>query len=400
MSAAQYRLRIGWAGRNAGVFRFDESLIGSPDVLGFEFTPGYTGTYDNVTAETKAFKMTRGRKDDMSDVTAGTLEVALIDRNGKYAPKNTASVLYPNVKPMRPCLLDASLDGGTTWIELFHGFSNDGETDYDFGAKEATIQFVDLFTWLEASQENIVIASTGPTTVGAAIGLVLDAILWTNPAMRLLDTGSDIPDFTANGEKSGLQIISDLLTADRGLFYIDRRGRARYEDRHARDRRTTWVQVDAARAAIPGFSLSRIKNRARVLRTGGVEQEYLDQASYDEYGPRDFSKIESPYFVDDAAAAYMAKHLVVRSKDPSPPVWKFDTQELAVPIADLLPLDLQDRLYVTIAGVQGHYHVEQLTHEGSEGMLHRVETILSERPSPAGFIFDQSLIGGAETLAA
>src|SRR3990167_7986748 len=223
--STRYRAYIGWAGRDAGVFRVGVSTVAPAvdtlgyDRIGYSFTPSYTGLYDEITQEeiymATDFTITRGRESPFSNMVAGTCVVNLSDKwPGRYNPKNTASPLTGLIRPMRPCKVQGSWDDGVTWEDLFHGWLEEGSSDPEMGNNKATFSFKDLFIWLDQNPGEMVIATTGPIYVGEVIGLILDLIGWTNPVMRSLANGTLLNDFSADGTKSGLELIGEILQID------------------------------------------------------------------------------------------------------------------------------------------------------------------------------------------
>jgi hypothetical protein len=115
-------------------------------------------------------------------------------------PTTPPSPLYGQLEDrLHPVKLTATYNGVTYgrfygWVRRFHWEPQ--------GRRGITqLECVDLFYWLDRA--NPVIAPTGPTTTGAAIGKILDAIGATDAGMRDLDTGDTIPDFFADGTKTG-----------------------------------------------------------------------------------------------------------------------------------------------------------------------------------------------------
>ncbi|MGH2962309.1 MAG: hypothetical protein ACRDL3_08970, partial [Solirubrobacterales bacterium] len=259
---------------------------------------------------------------------------------------------------------------------------------------------IDLFVWLERAYP--IIAATGQTTTGAALGLILDAVKWTEPAMRRLDPGDTIPDFSSDGTDTALTLIAKLLEAERGVVFIDKDGVAVYEDRNAWATKTKRVTIDAAMRALgPGFSLETVKNRARVTREGGVQQEYVDQPSADEFGYADHPELTSPYLASDEQALDLATYLVNRTKDPVGPLWQLEIDARSPELLDaILTIRLQDWIEVVQApsGTAGDYIVEQIVEELDERGLHKATYTLSERVAFQPFTLGTSLIGGSDVL--
>ena len=67
--------------------------------------------------------------------------------------------------------------------------------------------------------------------------MILDSVGWTDVAMRDLAMGDDLAEWPADeheadGSRTALELISELLEVELGIFYIDAAGVAVYKDRH------------------------------------------------------------------------------------------------------------------------------------------------------------------------
>lgn len=235
-------------------------------------------------------------------------------------------------------------------------------------------------------------------TTGQVIGALLDAVGWAAPADRALADGDTITFEPVTGDTSALAAITELLEAERGVFYIARDGVATFEDRNAVARRRVSAAVitDGAVRAEPGFDIERLINRVSVQRLDptaefdedkeGTPQVATNLDSLRIYGLNDGGTIATPYLATDAQAAQLAKYLVNLKGDLRSPL----TVEVSGPAAyATLGLDLQDRVTVQDdeAGTVGDYHIERIEHTVSEfGLYHAIRYTLSPRGFN-GFVF-------------
>lgn len=407
---AVYRVKIGWAGRNAGVFQVGNvaskiaPAVGSVGYakIGYPYTPSYVGTYDDLSGTGRymcsGFDVTRGRDDEFAQMAAGQATIRLNDvLPGRYNPKNASSPLFGLLRPMRPCLIQGSVDG-ITYYDLFHGWLEELSDNPDFGVNEATLTFKDLFLWFDRAK-NITIPSTGPIYVGQAIGLVADQIGWVNPAKRSLQLGTLLPDFSAVPGPSGLQIIAEMLEIDLGTCFISRQGVLTYYDRYQTARMASLATIAAASGSIPGVSLARVKNEITVTRTGGVPQYFENTASVNEFGDSAWESIDSRYLATDGNAASLAQFKVARGKEPVAPNWAFTVSEgPAGYLASILQADLLGRYTIPTNGVNSDYHIQKITHAaGPGGELFKSTWVLSERVANQPFLVGRGKI--APTIA-
>lgn len=261
------------------------------------------------------------------------------------------------------------------------------------------------------------------TSTGARIGQLLDAIDfneatfrqggWTAAGARntSLDTGDSITVPNADGTKSALALIQEMLEAERGVFYISKDGKATYEDRGSRARRTSsssTITTGALRSE-PGFEFDQLVNRQSVQRqyftsaagttpnvsADGVTQVASNGVSIKTYGVQDGSDIQSGYITSDAAALNLGEYVVnIRSSFVAPVTVELDHGTVAS-LTQMLSLELQDRVTVSDAnaGTSGDYVIEGIEIEISDGGNNFVTTYsLSEYGQPA-FVFGSSSQG-------
>jgi hypothetical protein len=396
MIGITYVAEVAWTTKLTGVWTVGTSKVGGTDVVSGSFGDY---TYNDLSADLEQATISRGRVDDLSAMGMGALKLVLRDLTGKYNPKNTAGPLYGLLTPYRPIRLRALYAG--TYYPLYWGFIETIEHDPDPNVRQSYITAVDLLDRLAACCP--IIASTGAITTGAAIGLILDARGWTQPSMRLLDAGHGIPDFSADGTKTGLQLISDLLLADQGTFYIRGDGVARYmsvSTRYARQSAVASLTGAMVSGARPGTTIRRVLNSQTVTRIGGAAQTVTDAPSVAAYDVRQGSAITSPYLLSDSVANNLAAWLVLTRKDPRPPVRQLQllnkdaanaVQVLAREVGDYVTA-VVDRAGNTVSG-----WIEQVNHSIAPGPIHSVSYVIGEKTSTM-FTVGQSVVGGGDRI--
>ena len=238
------------------------------------------------------------------------------------------------------------------------------------------------------------------TTTGERIKQLLDSIDfnestmrqggWTNAGARntSLDTGDTIQVPNADGAQSGLSMIQALLEAERGVFYISKDGKATYEDRGSRARRTASISTISTSAlrSQPGFEFDQLINRQSVTRTSfaaGTEannpnvvvastpptQLGQNDTSLKTYGVQDGNEITSGFVATDAAALNLAQYIVnIRSSFVAPVIVELDSGD-ATTLVQQLSLELQDRVTVSdsYSVTSGDYIIEGIEVEITEG---------------------------------
>ncbi|MFZ9987493.1 MAG: hypothetical protein ACO3HV_07065 [Candidatus Nanopelagicales bacterium] len=259
-------------------------------------------------------------------------------------------------------------------------------------------------------------------TTGGRISQLLDAIdfndrtnFWQGgiqaDGTRLtgaLDTGDTITIGNADGSKSALAIIQDLLEAERGVFYISKDGKATYEERNSRARRTssTATLTTYALTSQPGFEFDQLVNRQSVTRqfqTGaaatspntlasGTTQVAQNSASARLFGLVDGSELTSEYIASDTQAANLAQFIVnIRSSFVAPVTIEMDGGPAAA-VTQMLSVELQDRVTVTdaTAGTSGDYIIEGIETEITDGGNRFTVTFTLSDYGPPAFVFGSS----------
>jgi hypothetical protein len=233
--------------------------------------------------------------------------------------------------------------------------------------------------------------ATSASTTGERIGAILDAVDFSDPALRRggiqddgtrnttgLDVGDTITVSSPDGSKSALALIEELLDAERGVFYIAGDGSATYEERDSRAHRKTSsaTLTDAAIKSDPGFQLDKLINRQTVSRldpaTGnatGRPQTASNEVSISLFGVSSGSDISTQFIGSDAQAAALASYVVsLRSDFETPVIVELDAGD-ATSLTQQLERELQDRVTIndTVIGTTGDYIIEAVEHEISEG---------------------------------
>jgi hypothetical protein len=254
-------------------------------------------------------------------------------------------------------------------------------------------------------------------TTGERITQLLDAIDFNDALFRqggiqpdgtrntTLDTGDAITIPNVDGDTGALSLIQQLLEAERGVFYISKDGKATYEERSSRARRTTssaTITTGALRSE-PGFEFDQLVNRQSVTRefftsasgttpnvsARGTTQIAQNGVSARVFGIQDGSEITSGFIPSDAQALNLGQYIVnIRSTFVAPVVVELDAGD-ATTLTNQLALELQDRVSVSdaVAGTFGDYIVESIEHEITNGGNSFVTTFTLSEFGPAAIVF-------------
>jgi len=395
-------VEIAWSTALTGVFTLDSSLLGGPDVLSAPIGSG-SYTWTDVTREVKSVAITRGRPSDLQTMQQGTCTLRLKDSAGKYNTLNPTSPLAGQLVPMRPLRVRRTLLATSHY--LFFGFINQIEHDPVATAQESVIQAVDGLEWLNRARPPAMATQINQTTA-QLITAILVAVGWSDPAMRNIQAGGDVVPVwqDADGVKTALTLIQNLLQTDLGVFFFDAQGRATYFTREY------MLTGRAAVATFDGTMVTAIKGSADALsivngqtvtRTGGVAQTAIDGASRDAYGNRDGTPIVSPNLRSDAQALGLAQWLVGVQSQPRAPIRGIGlasrsdaelTQQLTREIGDV----------VTITEPRGGSNVvatiQSVAHQYDAPSQVQRTTYIAQKAVATGFVLDASTLNGPDVL--
>jgi hypothetical protein len=393
---ATYAGEVAWSSARTGVITVGTSTVGGPDQIGGLFSHY---TWVPITPVVTDCTITRGRSEQDGAMSAGTMTLTLTDPDGDYNPENPASPLAPNVVPLRPIRFRATHLAAP--YGLFFGWITRIEHDPSPTSQSTRIEAIDFFWWLDAFKPVI---SLPETTVGAAIRALVNACGLSDPAYLALDTGHAIPFLVADGSKSALALIQDLLAVDMGVFFVDGSGVVTYHDTARRygpaavDDTLTGAMIGGARPSTDvrqvrnGFTVTRLDARGQ---PAGPPQSAYDAESRDaaRYGPRDGDPIQSPYLMSDTQAGSLARFKVLLHKDPVSPVRQVKLSNASdVLIAKQLARDLGDRVALTEprGGTSTTGFIEGVQHRiWGAGKFHEVTYTITKRR------FDFAVVGTA-----
>ncbi len=395
VALASYRCRVAWDTYQLGLLSFDYSLFDGTDVFApHPFAATFLGTYDDLSDMLREAAVEIGRDNNLETLLASTARVTLRDPTGILSAENADGPLYDDgelTERLHPIRLEGVF--GETTFPIFSGWVRGVDWQPSGRKGYAELDCVDLFYWLNRTDP--VISATGPTTTGAAIGLILDAIGWTDSSLRDLDTGDSIPDFLADGSKSALTLIEELLEAERGTFYIAADGTATYRDRHWRQKMDSVALIEDEMSFVsPGVDYDAPITRVRVTRTQTAYTAEATAVESDQQrlGWNDLPEISTPYLLADAAADSLADWLIWVLSRPRPPMHELQIDNRsAYFMYQMLARSFGERITVQSAqtGITEDFHIEAIRHSIGGRPRHTCSYLVS-RVIPKAIQFDVS----------
>lgn len=324
---------------------------------------------------------------------AGTAHASQSYRGGPY---------YGLLREMRPIRFRGTSDGGLVG-NLFYGYIWSIEHEPGLESQQSYIEAVDLFDWLSRVKPTITTLTN--QTVSFLIGRILNAAQFTDLSARDLEAGGiTVPSFSADGTKSCLQLIADLLLADQGLVYMDGAGRAVYRTRGSRWSKgtsvATWTATDVGRLRVGVFADQSI-NKQSVLRTGGVAQVANDTASQQLVGIRQASNIESTYFPNDSVAGNLADFIVFTRKDGITPARNMTRHNWTqAALEDELQRELNDLITIneSVGGTNFQGRIRRVQHDIVNGGKHHEVQYTVEKLKYNWFTVGTSVVDGPDPV--
>lgn len=399
IARASYRLFVSWEAYNLGLLTFDYSTFDGVDAFGVSpLDVSFSGTYDNVSAAFDRATVSRGRSDNLETMLAGEATIDLRDPTGLFNPNDTAGPLYASLDDrLHPVKLEAVRAGVT--YPLFYGWTRRFAWEPHGRRGITQLECVDLFYWLDRAFP--IIASTGATTVGAAIGLILDDVGLTDPALRDLDAGQALADYSADGTRSARELVEELLEFERGVFYAAGDGAATFRDRYSRLlEASTGTIANRMTALAPGVDFDRALTRVTVRRSqnGYVAAAESDAATKGRLGNADLPQIETRFAANDSAADELAAWILPLVEEPLPPIYGFSIDDREADLlTHVLARELVDRVTVSeaVGGTGGDFHIDRLTHTiSTQPRRHSADWLLSRASARSPIVFDSALFDG------
>lgn len=274
----------------------------------------------DLTSQTVAINIRRGRDLTQDRFNPGTATVRVIDPNGDWNPQNTSSPYFGLLQPLRKLVVTGTYN--FIPYPLFAGYTLSYAYSYpkneEFGYVD--IQCTDAFTLFNKSAiTNVTGAADGDTT-GDRINQILDEVGFPG-GQRLIDTGDIIVQDDPGTLRTVLQALQDVEFTEYGAVYVDARGEIVFRER------TDLVEALASTptvfnqtTGIPykdlkfSFDDKLIFNVARFTRVGGTTQVALDQTSIDTYFPHAITKNDLLHQTDadtlELAKAYVGNRSV------------------------------------------------------------------------------------------
>ena len=434
------RVQIGFEDAVGGIFTLGStagtgSTLDGGDVLDGLGAAQFSGSYDTVTGDVSDGPSIRiGRDSTLALFEASrcvfTLQKPTLPdyyNPNAVAGQSPLASLDPGFEPMRPVRVQVKTPGAADWSTIWYGFVR--SADWNSETRATRVECEDLFLWLSRVRPTFTAAeatSAGVANAATAIGFILSLAGWTNTAYRDLGDGSDLGtaltlDDVLTPDKTALQLIAEILEADRGAFWIQG-GIATYKPRSYKFERTSLATLNSEMLRSgSSLDLDRIVNRQTATATGGTAQQADDFSSQRKYGISDGQTIDSGYLASDTEAQNLAKFILQQTATPQPPISLELDNDSETNLVRMMTWKVLDRISApisfqrftfgtsTFGGTDGFggtndYHVERIEQDFSvQGNYIQTKFDLSRRGAEVarfGFMRFGDLDTSAESSAA
>lgn len=281
-------------------------------------------SWTNVTSRLRSFRLQRGRNHELDDVQAGSLTLVFANKDRRFDPAETGYTAGPygsNVKVRTKVRITTTFNSVTRNLMYSYITAFQPRLEPDNSDAEMVIRCIDGMSVLSRAK---VSGDYPQEKTHLRIGRVLDAIGWP-AADRTLDSGNEVIETQATtvSGASALSHIQQIVKDERGLFFIDRHGFARFRNRRYRLSPLTANYVTLGDAGGSEqyygdlqYSLddSQILNDMTVTAAGGIPQNVSDATSQADFWPNADSR--SGLHALDADAYGEAFFMVEKYKRP------------------------------------------------------------------------------------
>jgi len=391
-------------------FTLDSSTLNGDDVL--------DGTLEglDIAPYVQEARISRGRTDQFSAFSAGTLSLRLLNNDRRFDPLNESSPYYDattdrsGVVPRRKVTVTA--DGES----LFVGRIVDVDVEYEPSPSgqdrsTATLQVADDFQIL-ANTSTQTATTPASELSGARVSFLLDLAEVDYPATRDIDTGTvTLGAFAIEENTNAVNYLQRIAQAEGGLCFIARDGDLTFVDRTSTAFSNPVASFSDAGGGLAYQSLSIrygseiLFNKVVVTPEGLAPQVANDASSQTTFGIQTLTITDS-LLGSTAQALALAEDLVEQFAQPE---YRFDGMRLlindktAANRLKILQLEIGDQIGISRTFASGTpltvtdtYQVQKIDHSISPGQ-HTVEVGLAWIPIVFQFLLDDATRGTLDT---
>ena len=160
------------------------------DATDWMATPDFSQGIDDISSYVKTIYIDRGKKVELGNTPAGTLDITLNNSDKRFSPPYAAGPLYEKIRPWLPVRVRAIVSGGAL-ITFYAGFISKISVNPHKSVQEAYLYCTDGMDLLARNMVAVDKSDRSMVTDGAAIGRVLDGAGWPADKRNIdTDTGA------------------------------------------------------------------------------------------------------------------------------------------------------------------------------------------------------------------
>jgi len=301
---------------------FAQAMILDQGLLDTNILADATSVIVDVSNVVDNIQTIRGRNAQADQFQTGTLSMRIVDQTGAFNPQNQNSPFFLLLTPMRKVQITATY--GATTYPLFAGFITSYQTTTPKNANEVvytTITAVDAFRLAQNAQISTVTGATAGDLSGTRINQLLDEIDWP-ASMRDVDAGLTTMQADPGTARTSLAAMQVVEISEYGALYVDASGSFVFQDRGVTAGSTgaTPVVFNDDGSAIGYFNAvwrlddTLVYNSANITRTGGTQQNAINQDSIDKYFIHSYNQQNLLMQTDAVALDYAQAYIASRAE--------------------------------------------------------------------------------------
>ncbi len=160
------------------------------DATDWQVTPDFSEGIDDITAYVKNIYIDRGKKVELGNIPAGSLDITLRNDDKRFSPVYAAGPLYGKIRPWLPIRVRGTINGGGA-ITFYIGFISRISVNPHIEVQEAYLYCTDGMDLLARNMVAVDKSDRSMVTDGAAVGYVLDGAGWPSSKRSIdVDTGA------------------------------------------------------------------------------------------------------------------------------------------------------------------------------------------------------------------
>lgn len=169
------------------------------DATDWTAIPDFSQAIDDITRFVKRYYIDRGKKVELGNNPAGTIDIILNNEDKRFSPPNTSSPLTGKMRPWLPVRIRATITGGSA-LPVYTGFISRIAVNPHLDVQEAYLYCAD---GMDLLARNMIAVDEGDRTMitdGEAVGKVLDAAGWPSHKRNIDTDTPPVVNYPATAE--------------------------------------------------------------------------------------------------------------------------------------------------------------------------------------------------------